>query len=279
MNIRGVNMDRIIELLNYIFLGMVQGITEILPISSSGHLVLFQHILGVNLPGLGFEMFTNMASLLAMILFFRKDILTLIKDNLAFIFKKDKTKKSAFEYALKLLIAVIPIGIIGLLFKNELAQFKTLLSVGIALMITGLFLLYIYRFRNETSNDDEISFKDALSIGLFQAIAVFPGVSRSGSTIIGGLFRRVPLKKLLKFSFLCYIIVSIPTSFLAIIEISDTAVEIDLIGYFLAFISTFIFTYFAAKLILKKLQIKHLIYFASYVITVGLIAVVSYFLI
>lgn len=272
-------MDRIIELLNYIFLGMVQGITEILPISSSGHLVLFQHILGVNLPGLGFEMFTNMASLLAMILFFRKDILTLIKDNLAFIFKKDKTKKSAFEYALKLLIAVIPIGIIGLLFKNELAQFKTLLSVGIALMITGLFLLYIYRFRNETSNDDEISFKDALSIGLFQAIAVFPGVSRSGSTIIGGLFRRVPLKKLLKFSFLCYIIVSIPTSFLAIIEISDTAVEIDLIGYFLAFISTFIFTYFAAKLILKKLQIKHLIYFASYVITVGLIAVVSYFLI
>lgn len=270
-------MSNFIELLKYIFLGIVQGITEILPISSSGHLVLFQHILGLKLPGLGFEMFTNMASLIAMIVYFRKDIWTLIVENLQFIFKKDASKKPSFEYALKLLIAVIPIGITGLLFKDYMDEFKTLFAVGIALMVTGLFLLYIHKNRNVEDAKSDITFKDALTIGLFQAIAILPGVSRSGSTIIGGLFRRVSLTALLRFSFLCYIIVSIPTSILSIIDVTTTKLEIDLVGYLLAFMTTLIVTYVTASLVMKKLKTSHLLYFGIYVITVGFIAFASSF--
>lgn len=271
-------MSNFIELLKYIFLGIVQGITEILPISSSGHLVLFQHILGLKLPGLGFEMFTNMASLIAMVIYFRKDLWSLFTDNLQFIFKKDRTKKPAFDYALKLLIAVIPIGITGLLFKDYMDEFKSLLAVGIALMVTGMFLLYIYKNRNVSDAKSDITFVDAITIGLFQAIAILPGVSRSGSTIIGGLFRRVSLKALLRFSFLCYIIVSIPTSILAIMDVTQASVEIDLVGYILAFIATLFTTYITANLVMKKLKTSHLLYFGIYVLTVGLIALVSSFI-
>lgn len=272
-------MTDIILLLKYIFLGIVQGITEILPISSSGHLVLFQHILNLQLPGLGFEMFTNMASLIAMIAYFYKDIWALIRDNFLFIFKKDKEKQAAFFYVLKLLIAVIPIGITGLIFKDHMDGLKTLFAVGIALMVTGVFLLYIYKHRDDQESKDEISFMDALTIGLFQAIAILPGVSRSGSTIIGGLFRKVSLKALLKFSFLSYIIVSIPTSFLAIYDMSSSTIEINVLGYLLAFITTLVVTFVTAHLVMKRLKTSHMLYFGSYVLIVGLIALITSFFI
>ncbi len=107
-----------IEWIKYILLGIIQGITEILPISSSGHLVLFQYIFDLRQPGLAFEMFTNMASLLAMMVLFYKDIWHLIKQTFNFIFKKDLTAKNDFLYVVKLLIAVIPIGIAGFILKD-----------------------------------------------------------------------------------------------------------------------------------------------------------------
>ncbi|CCV65852.1 Undecaprenyl-diphosphatase (Bacitracin resistance protein) [Paracholeplasma brassicae] len=269
-------MNEFIELIKYLILGIVQGFTEILPISSSGHLVLFQHILNLKQPGLVFEMFTNTASFLALFIFFSKDIIHLIKQTWSFVIKGDKEAKNDFFYVLKLIVAIIPIGIVGLLIKDHLDGFKTPLFVGLALLLTGSFLFYIYKNRNENNLNEEITFKNALVIGLIQVAAVFPGISRSGSTIIGGLFQKVSLKSLLKFSFLCYIIISVPTSLLSAIELSNATFEINILGYGLAFLSTFVATYFAAYLLMKKIEVRHLKYFAIYCFTIGLVAISSH---
>ncbi|MCU0105042.1 hypothetical protein N7603_05170 [Acholeplasma vituli] len=268
-----------IDWIKFIILGIVQGITEILPISSSGHLVLFQYLFDLKQPGLAFEMFTNMASLIAMVVLFYKDIWHLIKQTFMFLLKKDQSAKKDFEYVLKLAIAVIPIGILGFILKDWVGSIKSLWFVGLALMLTGTLLLLIYRSRNQTETHDEVTYKDALTIGLTQAVAIFPGVSRSGSTIIGGLTQKLSLKSLLKFSFLCYIIVSIPASLLSIYDLTQVTESIDLIGYGLAFITTLLVTYITGYYVMKRLQIKHLLYFGIYCLTVGLVAVLSFILI
>jgi undecaprenyl-diphosphatase len=186
--------------------------------------------------------------------------------------------KTDFLYVLKLMVAVIPIGILGLIFKDAVEDIKSLIFVGFALMVTGGLLLLIYRFRNQSETHDEVTFKDALFIGITQSIAILPGISRSGSTIIGGLSQKLSLKSLLKFSFLCYIIVSIPASLLSIIDLSSQTVSIDWVGYGLAFVSTLITTYLAAYFVMKRLQIKHLLYFGIYCLSVGCIAVISHFI-
>lgn len=263
--------------LKYILLGIIQGITEILPISSSGHLVLFQYIFDLKQPGLAFEMFTNMASLIAMMVLFHKDIWHLIKQTFNYLFKKDVSAKNDFLYVIKLLIAVIPIGIAGFILKDWVGSIKSLWFVGLALILTGSLLLLIYRLRNQSKTHDEVTFKDAIFIGLTQMIAIFPGVSRSGSTIIGGLSQKLSLKSLLRFSFLCYIIVSIPASMLSIIDLVESAESIDLVGYILAFGATLITTYAVAYFVMKRLMIKHLFYFGLYCISVGFIAFIAFF--
>lgn len=274
-------MTQFIEYLKYMILGLVQGITEILPISSSGHLVLFQHLLGVQEPGLTFEMFTNMASFIAMVLLFYKDIWLLIKSFFIYLFKpkQRETVKDDFMYLIKLVIAIIPIGIAGLLFKDYMGDFKTLLSVGIALFLTGGLLIGIYLTREFRTSHESVTFKDALTMGITQMFAIFPGISRSGSTIIGGRIQSLSLKSILKFSFLCYILISVPTSALSIYEVVKLGESINWFGYILAFLVTLGTTYFTGKMVMKKLKVDHMIYFGIYCVIVGLTAVVLHFII
>src|SRR5690554_3845805 len=140
-------METLIENLKYLFLGLNQRIKELLAISSSGHLVIFEKLFNLKEPRMIFENFTNPASLLALILIFYKDINKLIKSFFFYIFKKEEKEnyKDDFFYVLKLLIAVIPIGIIGLIFKNQIANIKNLLTVGISLFITGSLLFIVFK--------------------------------------------------------------------------------------------------------------------------------------
>lgn len=270
-------MTQFIEILKYLFLGFVQGVTEILPISSSGHLVLAQHLLNIQEPGLVFEIFTNTASFLALLILFYKDIFSLIKHFFLYLFKKDEASKSQFYYVLKLLITIIPIGVVGFIFKDHMASIKNLLTVGISLCITGSLLLVIYYTRHAFKDHDEVTFKDALVIGITQMFAIFPGISRSGSTIIGGRLSKVSLKEILKFSFLCYILISIPTSFLGFYDLYQNLESINWLGYMIAFIVTFFATYLTALLVMKRLEVKHMIYFGYYCLLVGGVAVTLYF--
>lgn len=270
-------MTVLIEIIKYMVLGLVQGVTEILPISSSGHLVLAQHLLSVEEPGLVFEMFTNTASFLALLLLFYKDIFALTKHFFSYMFKRDEASKKAFYYVLKLLVAVVPIGIVGFIFKDHMGNIKNLLTVGISLLITGSLLLVIYYTRHLIKDHEDITFKDALVIGFTQLFAIFPGISRSGSTIIGGRLSKVSLKEILRFSFLCYLIISVPTSLLGFYDLYQTAHTINWLGYSLAFIVTFIATYVTALLVMKRLEVKHMVYFGYYCLAVALLAITLHF--
>jgi undecaprenyl-diphosphatase len=137
-------MQAFIDLLKYIFLGALQGFTEPLPVSSSGHLVIAQALLDIPNMDYLLEVWLNFASLLAVILLFRKKILLLIVGNINFIFKKDKAYKNEFNYAVAILIGIIPAGFVGFFLKDFLSEFfLNLLSVGIALLVTGALLLFV----------------------------------------------------------------------------------------------------------------------------------------
>jgi undecaprenyl-diphosphatase len=265
-----------LEIIKYIILGIIQGITEIFPVSSSGHLTLFSHLLDIDLTNLTiFLMITNTGSFLALLLFFRKDIKDLIVGTFKFLFKKEENYKPDFEYVVKLIIAVIPIGVFGLLFKDMLPE--DLLSVGFALIVTSVLLFYVYMVRDIEWKKD-ISWKNALIIGSFQMFAVFPGISRSGITMSGGLIQKIELKKVLKFSFLSYIMVSVPVMLLGFYEALNASESIHVIGYSLAFVMSFVFSLISVRILYKYVKVQNLIYFAIYCLIVGGVSLVLHFI-
>lgn len=260
------------ELLKYILLGIIQGITEIFPISSSGHLTIFARLFAINLNQLTvFLMITNMGSFLALLFFFRKDVSQLVGGSWNYVMKKDETRKEDFHYVLKLLIAVIPIGVVGFLIKDHLPN--DLLTVGFSLLITGVLLFFIYKIRDIQWKND-VSWRNAIIIGLFQMLAVFPGISRSGVTISGGVIQKIELKKVLRFSFLSYLLISIPTSALGVYEAFTAEESIHVVGYILAFIMSFIFSLLAVRLLYRYVKVKNLIYFSIYCLVIGTLAII-----
>lgn len=271
-----------IEFLKYLCLGIIQGISEIFPISSSGHLVIFSHIFGINTHNLTiFLMITNMGSFLALLLFFRKDVGHLIATVWHFLFNKEKRNdplvKQDTEYVAKLLVAVIPIGILGLLLKDHLQFLETPLYAGIALLVTSAALMAIYLFRNAVFNQ-EVTWKNAIVVGLFQGIAVIPGISRSGITTIGALSQRIELKKALKFSFLMYLIISVPVSLLGLLDISQATESINVGGYIGAFVMSFVFSYLTAKILYQFVKVKNFIFFSLYTLLMGILAIILNFI-
>ena len=269
-------MEQFIEIVKYIVLGIIQGITEIFPVSSSGHLTLFSHLFQMDLTNLSvFLMITNTGSFLALLYFFRKDVGQLIKGSWCYLVRKDETGKEDFAYVSKLIIAVIPIGVFGFFFKDYLPN--DLLSIGFALILTSLLLFYIYK-QKDIQWKNEVTWKNALVIGAFQMFAIFPGISRSGITMTGGLMQKIELKKVLKFSFLSYLVVSVPVSLLGLYEAFNTSESIHYVGYSLAFVMSFIFSLLAVKLLYNYVKVRNLIYFSIYCLTVGIIAIILFFI-
>ncbi|HHX78534.1 MAG TPA: undecaprenyl-diphosphate phosphatase [Acholeplasmataceae bacterium] len=271
-----------LELIKYIILGIIQGITEIFPVSSSGHLIIFSNLFKTFDPSSAnvFLMLTNFGSAIALFYFFRNDAKQLIVSFFSFLFNNEKRNdpviKNDFNYSLKLIITVIPIGILGLLLESHLPQ--TMLSVGISLLITATLLLLMFLLRNHQFKK-EITWKNAFVIGLFQASAIVPGISRSGITTVGGLSQKIEIKTALKFSFLSYLLISIPVSIKGLIDAINYPETINLLGYILAFIFSFIATFVSTKLLYKYMKVKNLIYFSIYCFLIGSFAIIYYFVI
>ena len=260
----------IIEFTKYLLLGLVQGITEPLPISSSGHLIIFKNIFGVKMHDeINFNIIVNFASLIAIIFFYRKFLLGIIKGAFAFVFKKDATKKNDFYYCLLIVVATIPAGIAGLLLKDIIDnKFSTLLSVGISLFITGLLLIFIHQ-RSKKTTTEEISLKTSILMGCAQIIGLFPGISRSGSTTSAGVLNKVNLEKALRFSFMMYIPISVASLVLGIADLEVSKIYVS--GYIGAFVASLIGTYFAIKIFFKLVKGDNLKYFGYYCLVVSLL--------
>ena len=254
--------------LEALILGIVQGLTEFLPVSSSGHLELGKVILGVEAErSLIFTVVVHGATVLSTIFVFHKDLWILLKGLFAFKWN-DETK-----YISKILISMIPVVIVGLFFAEEIESFFTgnVVFVGSMLIITALLLTFTY-FKK--SNLRKISFIDSFIIGIAQAAAVLPGISRSGATISTGLMLGNKRELIAKFSFLMVLIPIIAANVKDLFtgemarESSIGAVPL-LIGFFAAFISGLL----ACKWMIGIVKKGKLIYFAIYCFIIGLIAI------
>src|SRR5699024_1237373 len=159
-------------LLKYIILGLVQGFTEPIPISSSGHLIIIRELFGVHINGLSFEILVNFGSLIAVCLVYRNAIIRLILNALRYIFRQEKKTKTDFVFILYLLVATFITGILGLWFGEYISNKLTSVTVvGITLLITGFFLWIIRNLRGK-KNDGDLTLKDAIIIGLAQSVAL-----------------------------------------------------------------------------------------------------------
>jgi len=185
-----------ISFLQALILGIVQGITEWLPISSSGHLVLFQNFFNIQAP-LSYDILLHLGSLVVITLVFWKDIIKTLKAFFTLDFKSEYGKLSLF-----IILGSIATAIIGFTFKETFSNlFHNQIVVGLALIITGL-LLHISKY---TKTKKQLNAKNSILIGLIQGLALIPGLSRSGSTISVGLLAGIERKKLIRFSFMLVI--------------------------------------------------------------------------
>ncbi len=234
----------------YILLGILQGFTEPLPISSSGHLFLFKNIFNTNmLNDLNFEIFVNFGSFIAIFLIFFKDIIKLIKDFFNYLFNKKKRKDTlnGFNYCILILISSIPVGIIGALFKDKIESILSIKFLGLAFLLTALSLFLVKNIKGN-KDDQDITIKDAIIIGILQMFALIPGVSRSGTVLVGCLFCKLKRETALKYTFMLYFPVSMASMGLGILDfLHNPASSSLLLSYFLGMLFASVVTYFSYR--------------------------------
>lgn len=235
-------------IIKYIILGIIQGITEPIPVSSSGHITLFKALINSTIfDSLNFEIISNFGSFIAILIIYFKDIKILIIDFIIFISKKEKRKekKNNFSYVIKIIISTIPIGIMGLIFKGKIESLNNMNFLAIAFIITGLSLLLVSK-KNGFKEDKDITYKDAIIIGLLQALTVTPGISRSGTVLVACLLCNLKRENALKYTFMLYFPVSIAAMILGMKDFILVSNLNDLIlPYGLGMIAALIVTYYS----------------------------------
>jgi undecaprenyl-diphosphatase len=269
-------MTAFIEWLLYLFLGILQGITEPLPISSSGHLLIARTLLNIGEMDVFFEIMVHFASFFAVAYLLKDKLMELIQGSAQFIFKKNQSSEASFRYVLMLVVASLPVAVFGLLLRSPLESFLedySLLIAGLGLIITAGFLWRLKIVDNESSGQD-LNFKNSVFIGLFQAVAIIPGISRSGATIVGGVYQKIHIKELFEFSFILYLPVTFGAGLLELLSIES--MDISLLNLGTAFISSLIMTYFALKWFRSLVFQGRFKGFAIYCFGVGILSVVLF---
>jgi len=252
-----------VDLVSALFLGTVQGLTEWLPISSSGHLVIVQQIMKMNVP-LIFDVMLHFGTLLAVIIFFWKDILKVLKSFFTLDFKSKEGKLIKF-----IIVGTIPVALIGLIFYDIIESFfSNLLTVGVALIITGIILLLTKKSRGKK----ELKLFDSILIGIAQAFALIPGISRSGATISTGLFKGIDKETVFKFSFLLSIPAIIGANLLELIK--NPITETDALPLFVCVFTSAIMGYLSLKLLYRVLKKGKFYYFSFYCFILGILVLV-----
>ena len=269
------------DLIDALILGIVQGLSEYLPISSSGHLEICRQILGLNLEGaeaLEFDIALHVATVLSTIVILWKEFVPLCTS--VFTLKRDEN----FTYACKILLSCIPVGIVGICFKDYVEQFfgNGISMVGYCLLVTATLLSFAYYFRNpqrETTaaaKGHDITWLDAFVIGCSQAIAVLPGLSRSGTTIATGLLLGDKRDKIAQFSFFMVIIPILGQAALSIKDLitgEGISGTIGLLPIAVGFIASFLVGCAACKWMLEIVKRGKLVWFAIYCAAMGIVCI------
>lgn len=248
-------------------LGLIQGLTEFLPVSSSGHLEIAKSLFGINPESsFYFTIAVHGATVLSTLVVFWNEIVRLTKGALRFKMNEETS------YVLKLIVSMIPVGIAGILLKDPIEKMFSgnIIFVGLMLLVTAALLGMAHFFKKRDRN---IGYIDALIIGIAQAIAVIPGISRSGATISTGLMIGNKKEEIAKFSFLMVLVPVIGANLLEIfsgeVTTSTTGIGIIIIGFITAFVSG----YMACRWMIELVKRSKLIWFSIYCTIAGLLSV------
>lgn len=255
------------DTLQAIILGIVQGLTEFLPVSSSGHLQLANEILGTDLnpdSSLTFSLTLHAATVLSTIVVLHSEVWSLVRG----IFSKSYNEEQA--YVVKIIISMVPVAIVGFCFIDYVeAAFSSTLVVGLMLLLTALLLTFSYYAKPRQR--ETISYRDSFIIGLAQAFAVMPGLSRSGSTIATGLLLGNRKDKVAQFSFLMVLPPILGNALLDLMK-GDFGGGVEIVPLVCGFLAAFVTGCLACRFMIEIVKRGRLIWFAAYCLVVGLVA-------
>jgi undecaprenyl-diphosphatase len=257
------------EIIQSIILGLVQGLTEFIPISSSGHLVLIRKIFGFKDQGLAFDAVLHLGTLLAVVLYFKKDWLEILKEG-------SKKKKIFWQ----IILATIPAAIAGFLFEDLISSFfRDILWVATFFILTGLLFLATekyYDFKIKKKELDQLFWKDSLIIGIAQIFALLPGISRSGVTIAAGMFRSLRRHEAARFSFLMSTLIIFGAGLKSVIDLfASFEFQNEKLEIIFGFITSFLAGYYSIKFLMNFLKNHRLYSFSVYLFVVGFVLFIS----
>lgn len=260
------------DILQAILLGIVQGLTEFLPVSSSGHLILAKELLGIETTSnIAFEVVVHAATVLSTITVLWKYILKLLQKFFKFEWNPET------QYICKLLLSMIPVMIVGFFLKDHVEALfgEGVLLVGCMLLVTALLLSLTHFIQYKQRK--EIGWGSAFLVGVAQAVAVLPGLSRSGTTISTGLLLGVKKEEIAQFSFLMVLIPILGETFLGIIggEFSAAMSGIPTASLVAGFLTAYVAGLFACKVMIELVKRISLLWFAGYCVIIGIIAIIA----
>lgn len=258
------------SLLEAIILGIVQGVTEFIPVSSSAHLVLVPEILGIDQSGLAFIGIIHLGTLLAVLIYFARDLWEIILGVLEGLRSRHPLGNANARLGWFILLGTIPAVVAGLLFKDFFERiFEAPIPAAFFLLLTGVLLILAERMLSGRKTLETITWVDSLIVGCFQMMALFPGISRSGSTIVGGIWRGLDRATAARFSFLLGIPAIAGAGLLSLGEVLSPNREFETIIYVAGFLSSFVAGYLCIKFLLSYLKRHSLYIFAAYCFILG----------
>ena len=258
-------------ILQALILGLVQGLTEFLPVSSSGHLVLGQKLLGFSKPPVAFDILVHVGTLTAIFIFFRKELLVDLKNFLSALRSGSLEKIPKIFWLV--VIGTIPAVIVGFSVNSFLEKiFNSTLIVGFSLIFTSLLLASTKFLKKGSKKINELALFDGLIVGLFQSLAILPGISRSGSTVVSGLWREVRREDAFRLSFYLAIPAILGAQILQFKRLIETGSGNNF-SYFLGFLSAILVGILSLRILKKIVLSGKLAYFGIYCFLLGATAI------
>ena len=270
------------NIIQAIILGIIQGMTEFIPVSSSAHLVIAPYLFGWQIPQKSafiFDVIVQDGTLVAVIAFFWRDFISIIYAMLKGIWVRQPFTDPLARKGWYIIVATIPAGIVGLLIKDQIeAFFSNPLATGCFLILTALFLFMAEYLGKRNRTEGNLTLMDAIIMGIFQAISIFPGISRSGSTITGGMVRNLNRYTAARFSFLMSVPILLAAGLLAFIDLLRIPnLKDELTVNFIGFLFAAIVGYFSIRWLLRFLTKQPLTYFSIYCVLLGIVVIGVYF--
>jgi undecaprenyl-diphosphatase len=269
-------------ILQSILLGLIQGLTEFLPISSSGHLVIIPYILGWDIPPASafvFNVLVQVATLVAVIGYFWKDLIEIARAMITDLWHKHPFHSQDAKMGWLILLACVPAGLIGISIKDIVeAAFNSPIATAFFLFGTAILLVIAEKVGSRKRELTDITWIDSIWVGFFQALAIFPGLSRSGSTISGGMLRNLKRPPAARFSFLMSIPIMIAAGMVAgldLVKLPDAGSE--LLVFIPGFITAGIVGYLSIRWLLGYLSHRSLYIFSIYCVVIAVVTILVYF--